>query len=244
MLKPNIDPRLLNSSDTFAIFRPEEYPDLDLETLQREFESFEKIDRDKREHWQACLELYPEYLLNSCDEEDWRLFTLMNRYDSKHRVFVAGCYEGALEEQNLCSYKHRRIGNIKWKTRAGTHPNSVLAYRIRNQSSPIYFVEGVRDCSAAILLGLDVVMIPTASFRLKSPDQLPGRIEKRKVIFIVEDKQAFKCMSSIARKIERSAGSVLLRQLQQGTKMDLTDYLFINTDIEEVYNEFNNYKPN
>ena len=235
-LTPKIDPRLKappteaagNGRDSLG----DDIPRVD---LWREFDSFERIDRQKPEHLEALEELFPRYLFHECMDEDWQEFRRAARYDPKHGCLVAGCYDSLATNAPLVSYKHRKIGTVKWKVRAGTHPNHVLYLRILSPDRPIYGVEGHHDMLSALLLGIDFIMLPTAGYRLREAEKLKQMIEERQLVFLVEDKPAFTCMGNLAHELEDAVSSIVLRTFNDGSsKMDLSDFLFSQPGIKEA----------
>jgi len=235
-LKPNIDISLFKIDRTqmagkgySGISNP-----ISLEQLQVEFEHFEKLNLTDVLHRQVLLELFPSYLLKKRNKADWQLFCSMSRYDRRNKTFVTGCFDNQLLEFILKSFKWKYKDGIKWKTRAGTSPNGTLFIRIFTDDGTIYVVEGHRDSLTAVLLGLDIIMVPYAGFKLKDTEGLMQEVTGRKVVFIIEDRSAFKCMMEIAKAIEPVVKDIVMLQLQEGNKMDLSDYVFTKTSIKEV----------
>ncbi len=236
-LKPNIDTSLFKLDKTqmagkgySGISNP-----ISLEQLQSEFDQFEKLDLTDVLHRQVLLELFPSYLLEEQNKVDWQLFCSMSRYDRRNKTFVTGCFDNQLLELTQLSYKWKFKDRIKWKTRAGTSPNGTLFIRIFTDSETVYIVEGHRDSLTSVLLGLDFIMIPYAGFKLKDTESLIQEVTGRKVVFIIEDRSAFKCMMELAKAIEPVVEDIVMLQLQEGNKMDLSDYVFTKNSIKEVH---------
>jgi len=237
-LKPNIDTSLykIDSEHLSLSKRMRDVKPVPLEQIIKEFDAFENIDMNSAKHQTVLLELFPSYLLEECDSADWKLFESMSRFDRRNNTFVTGCFDNQLLELKSLSYKWRFKDGIKWKTRAGTSPNGTLFIRIFTDNETVYVVEGHRDSLTSVLLGLDFIMIPYAGFKLKDTESLMQEITGRKVVFIIEDKPAFKCMVEIAKAIEPVAKDIVMLQLQEGDKMDLSDYVFTKNSIKEVLN--------
>jgi len=181
--------------------------------------------------------LLPKYLLEECDKADWQLFMSMNRYDRKNNTYVIGCFNNQHLEFKLISYKWRYKDGIKWKTRAGTSPNSTPFIRIYTEHRPIYVIEGHRDAAAAVLLGLDFIMLPYAGYRIKDNTFLIKEVAERRLIFLVEDEAAYKCMFSVASILKLTANYIELKCLvPHGGKVDLSDYVRRFNNIKEVIN--------
>jgi len=229
-IQPNINTDLykLNSKE----FRRDKHSGgsiipIPLEQVAREFDDFEAINFANSDHKKALMELFPAYLLEQRNQVDWELFVAMNRYDNKSRTLITGCFDNSsLEEMKIISYKYRYKNGIKWKTRAGTSPNSTPFVRICSDYDNIYIIEGHRDALTAILLGLDLVMIPTASFHLRDSTYLQNEIRNRNVVLLVEDESAYKCMRLIANSLSKNASRILITDLSvDESKLDLSDFV-------------------
>jgi len=241
-LEPSIDVSLYKLTPEQIGFKRSGYsgdvPPLSLEQLQKEFDTFEKIDRTNHHHEEALLELFPKYLLDTCNKIDWELFMSMSRYDKGRNLFVVGCFDNQPLELKLISYKWRKLDGIKWKTRAGTHPNGTPFIRIFSDGGTVYVIEGHRDMLSAILLGLDFVMVPYSGFRLKDPTAMQKEVASRDVVFIVEDEKAYKCMVHTAEALKETARSIRLISLSENKeKVDLSSLTFLKNSIREVADE-------
>jgi len=214
---------------------------ISFEQLQAEFNQFERIDLTDTSHQQALLELFPEYLLIERNNIDWQLFCAMSRYDRRNKTFITGCFDNTPLEFKLISYKWSYKDGIKWKTKAGTSPNKTLFIRVFTDDAPIYVIEGHRDALTAVLLGLNFVMIPHAGFKLREPSALLKEVKGRKVILLVEDRAAYKCMREIAEALQETANSIRLIQFgSDEVKIDLSDYVRKFYSIKEINNGLSN----
>jgi len=236
MSKPNINPSLykLESEYMSSRNRAGNITPITLTQVEKEFNAFKAIDMSDAEQQSALYELFPDYLIETCDADDWQLFLAMGRYDSSSHTFLSGCFENQDWELKLISYKWRYKDGIKWKTRAGTSPNGSLFIRIFSDDRTVYVVEGHRDSLTAVLLGLDFIMIPYAGFKLKNAALLRQEVSDRKVVFISEDQAAFNCMHSLSLAIEDIADEIVLIQLMTEEKCDLTDFALKKNSVEEV----------
>ena len=235
-LKPNIDTNLykidseyLCSGKKIGNIKP-----VPLDQIKKEFNAFEPININSTRHLTALYELFPPYLLKECNSTDWKLLEAMSRFDKRLNTFVVGCFDNQPLELKQLSYKWRFKDNVKWKTKVGTSPNGTLFIRIFTDEGTVYVIEGHRDSLTAELLGLDFIMVPYAGFKLKNTESLLHEVTGRKVVFIIEDKPAFKCMMKIAKAIEPVADHIVMLQLLEGKKMDLSDYVFTKNSIKEV----------
>jgi hypothetical protein len=240
-LTPNIDISLfkLDGFDT-GPYRSSSEEDICLKQLQKEFNTFERIDYRNPRHKKELIEMFPKWLIENANTIDIELFQFMSRYDRKHNTFVAGIFNNSGDDLRfeLISYKRRRVGKIKWMTRKGTHPNNMPFVRIYRDDTPIYVVEGHHDMLTAILLGLDFVMLPTAGF--KDASIIKKALLDANVVFIVEDERAYNCMFGMALKIESIAKRITLVELSDEQKYDLSDFVMSKNSIEEVIYELKN----
>ena len=207
-----------------------------LHQIDKEFNRFEQIDISKEEHRVVLSKLFPDYLIEECNDTDWKLFMAMIRYDRQNHTFVVGCFDNkSALAFKLISYKHRHKDSIKWKTRAGTSPNSTPFVRIYSVNEPIYVIEGHRDALTAVLIGLNFIMLPYAGFKQTNPTYLQKEVSGKDVVFLIEDKQAYKCMYDVALKLAVTAKSIHLIDFTNGDKkVDLSDYVCYFNTIEEV----------
>lgn len=239
-LKPNIiiDDFKLTSAQINSESRSSSNFTLSRSHIKRYFNNLERIDLLDIQHLKALHELFPAYLLKERANEDWELFLAMSRYDRNFHSYVTGCFDNSSPlEFILISFKHRHKDGIKWKTRAGTSPNSTPLVRIYSDDGTIYVIEGHRDALTAVLLGIDFIMIPYAGFRLSIPTYLQNEIKGRNVVFLVEDEKAYNCMINIAEYIRNDA-NIKLRALGGiESKLDLSDFVQQFNSIKEVLNE-------
>lgn len=202
------------------------------EQLQKELDSFEPLSWKR--HEKELLEVSPQWLYKEAHSTEVDLFMYMSRFDGKNQTFVTGCYENSTLDFKLISYKRRRFRGGKWITRKDTHPNNTPLVRIYTENEPIIIIEGHHDALNAILLGLDFIMIPTATY--KDATKLFDEVKNRDVIFIVEEEAAYRGMKVLADDLRHSAKSIRLKSLSAKGKVDLSDYCFSCKSINEVKN--------
>ncbi len=237
-IRPNIDPSLykIDGADTQSAARSRKQ-DISTAQLQKEFDAFERIDLKNKVHREELQRICPFWLIESAQKADLELFSMIGRYDELKKTFVVGIFENKGLESTLVSYKHRRMGEIKWCTRKGTHPNHLPLMRLRDDNETLYIIEGHHDMLTAILLGIDFVMLPTAGFKLQHYPQLLQTVQGRDIVFLVEDEHAHKCMEALAVAFAENAASIRLKALgDDESKMDLSDYVETCQSIEEVKN--------
>ncbi len=237
MSKPNIDPNLYKLDATQiggSFIKIKESQTVALIQVEHEFDSFEKISMRNEEHKNEIFSMFPAYLMNDADQADIDLFHALSRYDKHNHTFVVGCVDTS-SGFTLISYKWKQKGEVKWRTRGGTHPNSTPFVRIFTDSAVIMVIEGQKDALTAILLGLDFIMLPYAGYRISDPSYLQKEIKGREVVFLVEDKAAHTCMEKTAEQFSDTAKKILLKELgSNDEKVDLSDYVQHFNTIQEV----------
>ena len=221
--------------------KPQPVPEIKIsrEQLEKEFNNFEKMDINNTNHYTELLNTVPEYFLKEANEGDYNLFMNCVRYDKRNNILVMGWYKNTMLDFEMVTYKRRRYiinGELKkWTNRKGTNPNQIAFSRIYTDDKPVYIVEGARDVLTAILLGLDFVAIPTASF--KNYDAIRECIKPgNELIYICEDKQGFKAMSRIQEHIN---GKLLSFVTNKDEKIDLSDFVMSCKSISEVLDVIN-----
>jgi len=244
-MKPNIDisKYKIDDKDTYGYVSSSDNNAISLEQVAKEFNtSFVPIDINHPSHKEELSNMFPLWLYKTANNCDSELFHSMCRYDPKNKTSVVACFRNNLLEFECISFKRRRFYGKKWMTRKGTHPNGTPFVRIYSDNGTIYVVEGHHDMLVAVLLGLDFIMLPNAGF--KDATLIKNEVSGRDIVFIVEDRPAFLCMSKLALAIKEVASSVVLKQLAQGQKFDLSDYVMTKNSIEEVHNELKNRQSN
>lgn len=203
------------------------------EQLQKEFDSFERIDIKNTKHYTELLNVIPYWLYETANKEDLALFTTITRYDSKNDTLVSGWYENSLIDFKMITYKRRRLYGDKWRNRKSTHPNQVSFSRIYDEAKPIFIIEGMRDALTAVLLGLNFIAIPTTSFN--NFDDINQAIKPTdEVIFICEDMQGYASMSYLSGFIPKSRLLTFIRNKDE--KIDLSDFVMSRCSVLEVFN--------
>jgi len=232
--------RLRIGESTTAIFsllgkrEKKEIPAFSQENLSKEFNYFERIDIGNPNHSKELFETVPEWLYNEAGKKDRDILLSIVRFDQGFNTLVAGWFEHDPRNNRIMSYKRRRLYEAKWANRYGTHPNKTVMNRISKANEPIYIVEGARDALTAILLGVNVVAIPTASF---------GNIDALKwiltpldeLIMICEDEAGFVAMKRISSSLP-GFNTKLITLSDDTEKVDLTDFAYKYKTIQEVLN--------
>jgi len=207
---------------------------LKTETIAKEFNNnFEELDFTNKEHVKELLKIAPEWLYKQANKADLEFFKSICRYDSINKTLVVAWYN---KNKEIVTYKRRRYKGGKWTNRKGTKVNNAITFRISRNNKPscIYIVEGAHDFLTGILLGLNVIALPTASF--SNTDDLKG-IVKGRVVCICEDKQGLECMKRIEQFYKYAKDvNVKLISLSESLKLklDLSDFVNNRSCKQEV----------
>lgn len=211
--------------------QPVQRVEISSEQLQKEFNSFERLNISNPEHHKELLNVIPEYLIREAQKEDVGLFLSCTRYDSKNQTLVMGWYANSLLDFELITYKRRRLNGGKWINRKGTHPNQTAFNRIYEDDTTVYIVEGARDAITSILSGLNFIAIPTTSY--KDKEGLISLLQaKDDVICICEDKQGYTAMN----KLNIPNAKMLTFVTDASQKIDLSDYANSHKDLKGFLN--------
>lgn len=149
---------------------------------KKELQTFKNPDYAKE-----ALAIAPMWLYQQASQEAIKDFRDITTYDYKNKTIVIKIHD---YDGKLISYKRRRLNDIKWASAKDTHPNrqclinnSAISDKDGNFLRHIYVVEGHHDYLTAILLGIDVLMIPTVNYRLFTDYEM-SILKNRDVIFI------------------------------------------------------------
>ncbi len=199
---------------------------------------------------QSALSIAPMWVYKQAEDVNIKLFREFTSYDATEQSIVLKIRDYT---SKLISYKYRYKGSVKWCTAPKTHPNSQCMVNIpqaRDKLYPIYIVEGARDFLMMVLLGLNVVAIPTVNYKEWKQTEL-SILEGDKVVFIpdLDEKQSgINCMVNLAKQIDSIAKSVNVINIKKvlepidikciETKIDFSDVVILWTikNIEKFKN--------
>ncbi|MDX9742812.1 MAG: CHC2 zinc finger domain-containing protein [Arcobacteraceae bacterium] len=202
------------------------------EQLLKEFDRFERLNINNPSHKDEVMNVIPFWLYETAQKEDLELFLYVARYDSYNKTLVAGWYDNQLTDLKIITYKRRRLNGGKWVNKKDTHPNQTIFHRIYDDTKAVYIVEGARDSLTSILLGLNFIAIPTASF--KNVELIKEVVKDKEVIFICEDLTGYKAMKSLSEFIPNSKMVTFVNN--KIDKIDLSDFVMGCNSIDEVLN--------
>ena len=179
------------------------------------------------------LAISPLWLFKQASKESIAEFKKLTTYDFKNKTLVIKIHD---YEGKLISYKRRRYLEGKWITAKDTHPNNQCLMSIKSDVNHIYIVEGHHDYLTAVLLGIDVLMIPTVNYKKFTGYELAA-LKNREVILIPDhdftNNKGVECMRNLALQVDEVARATKVFNLPKfledenisftGTKLDLSD---------------------
>ena len=215
------------------IHQKEDVISVSSEQLLKEFDRFERLNINNPSHKDEVMNVIPFWLYETAQKEDLELFLYVARYDSYNKILVSGWFDNSLLDFELITYKRRRLNGGKWVNRKDTHPNQTIFHRIYDDTKAVYIVEGARDSLTSILLGLNFIAIPTASF--KNVDLIKEvTTGYSDIILICEDMQGYKAMKLLSENIPNSRMVTFVNN--KIDKIDLSDFVMGCSSIEAVLN--------
>ena len=190
MITPNIDPSK-HSLDKETLYSPLYNNAVEVD----EAEVLPKVNRylyglDARtgvlqtftnaDYRSEALSLSPMWLWKDAHKEDIEYFRTLTTFDDQNKTIIMKLhnYDG-----KLISYKRRRLGQGKWITAKGTHPNAQPIVRVRLDNKPIYVIEGHHDSLTSVLMGINFIMLPTVNYTQFTEQDVSMMID-REVIFM------------------------------------------------------------
>ncbi len=174
---------------------------------------FDSLDRQTFKdvgYAQSALSITPMWVYKQAEKPNLQLFREFTTYDESERSIVLKIRDYT---SKLISYKHRYKGDVKWCTAAGTHPNKQCLVSIPNPKDhlyPVYVVEGARDFLMMVLMGLNVVAIPTVTYREWTQRELSIFTGENVVLIpdLDQELKGVRCMESLGEQIDDIAKSV------------------------------------
>ena len=203
------------------------------------FERSEKQTFGNDGYAQSVLSIAPMWVYNQSSDVDTQLFREFTTYDEIEQSIVLKIRDYT---SKLISYKHRYKGRVKWCTASGTHPNKQCMVSISNPTDslyPIYVVEGARDFLMMLLMGLNVVAIPTVNYKKWTQNELSIFTGVNVVMIpdLDEQNKGVECMESLGEQVDDIAKSVSVIDIRQvldlmdikhtDAKMDFSDVVLL-----------------
>lgn len=210
---------------------------------QKELQTFKNPDYAKE-----ALSICPLWVFQQAKPNAIELFKNLTSYDTKNKTLIIKIHD---YQGKLISFKRRRLPNAgKWITAKGTHPNNqcLLSNKANtdkdgNFLNHIYVVEGHHDFLTALLLDIDVLMIPTVSYKSFNEYEV-SILKNRDVIFIADFKEddlsGVDAMRNLAKQIGAVARNAKVFSLPlflesenisfSGNKLDLSEVVELWSD--------------
>ena len=194
-----------------------------------ELQTFKNPDYAKE-----ALVVAPMWVWNQAKREDITLFKELTTFDSMNNTLVIKVHDYT---GKLISYKRRRFRDHKWSSAKGTHPNKQCMVSIPSSSESVYIAEGHHDLLTAILLGLNVLMIPTVGYKVFNAHEL-ALLKGRDVVFLPDlkrgDTKGRDVMKLLAEQANESAKSVNVVNVKKVLDLMEIDYTVDSIDLSDA----------
>jgi len=176
----------------------------------------------------------PLWVFKQADKKAIDEFRSITTYDFKNKTLVIKIYNYKSE---LISYKRRRYNDGKWVTAKDTHPNTQCLVSIKSEHNHIYVVEGHHDFLTAILLGIDVVMIPTVNHKEFTEYEL-SLMKDREIILIpdydTKNIQGIECMKRLSLQVNKVSKNTKVFSLKKFLEDEIISFKGGKLDLSEV----------
>ena len=214
-----------------------------LKEIQKQIEKFENkkhIQTSKNEAYKdECLKIVPLWVWQQTTQIAIQKFKNITSYDFKYRILIIKIHD---YDENLISYKRRRYNEIKWCTAKDTHPNNQCLVDITSEDKHIYCVEGHHDLLTALLIGIDVLMIPSVNYKSFN-DYEVSLLKNRDVIFIADykndDLSGVNVMRKLALQVDDIARNTKVFSLPKFLKDENISFTGSKLDLSEVVELWN-----
>lgn len=176
-----------------------------------------------------ALAIAPMWLWQQASKVNIALFKEFTTFDVVNKTLVLEIHDYS---GKIISYKRRRYGQGKWITAKDTHPNSQCLVSIADSSASVYIVEGHHDYLTAILLGINVLMIPTVGYKTFTVYEL-SFLQDKTVVFLPDlkrgDSKGMDTMNTLAEQVieAKSTNVVSVKKI-----LDLIDIPFTRDSID------------
>jgi hypothetical protein len=187
-----------------------------------------------------ALAICPLWVFKQAEPTALKQFQSLTSYDFNNKTLVIRIHD---YQGKLISFKRRRLNAGKWITAKDTHPNKQCLLSIKSDNNHIYIVEGHHDFLTAVLLDIDVLMIPTVNYKSFNEYEI-SLLKNRDVIFIPDFKEddlsGVDAMRNLAKQIGAVARNAKVFSLPlflesesisfTGNKLDLSEVVELWTD--------------
>jgi len=178
--------------------------------------------------------IVPKWCYYQATLDSMKRFRNYITYDKRNDTLIIKIHD---YEGKLISYKRRRFRGNKWMTAKGTHPNNQCMFSNVDDTKNVYIVEGHHDFLTAVLLGINVFMIPTVNYKNFTEFEVK-LLQSRDVVFIPDwkrdDLSGMEAMLRLAMQIEDMAYSTRLFSLPKFLKDEGIAFSNDKLDLSEV----------
>ncbi len=175
----------------------------DLRRFDQSLQSFKNLDYAKE-----VLAIVPTWVWKHAGKTKINLFRELTTFDQDNKTLVLKIHDYS---GKIISYKRRRFKDRKWDTAYRTHPNSQCIVSIVDDREPVYILEGHHDLLTAILLGINVLMVPTVGYKVFNAHEL-SVLSGKDVVFLpdmaINNTQSADAMEELYDQAESIAKSV------------------------------------
>jgi hypothetical protein len=190
-----------------------------------EWRIFEPLTFNNEKHKAELLAIAPLELYKQADKQDITKFLEFAKYDRVNKTIAAVVKDNS---GKIVGYKRRRykMGTelVKWAARKNSSIHH-CTINVNSGNNTIYIVEGLHDSLTAILMGLDFIGIPTATYNRFTQYEL-DIIKGREVVFIPDnDSAGAAAVNRLLSQVKQFAKAISVFELPEQSK-DFTEYIF------------------
>ena len=196
----------------------------------------------KDQHYLAeAISIAPYWVYKQASKEDIEDFRTVTTFDDRNNTLVVKIHD---YNGRLISYKRRKVlekdGKVtKWKSAHSTHPNKQCLKRFKDEGI-VYVVEGHHDFLTAILVGLNVLMIPTVSYNKFTEYEL-SILQGKKVVFMPDlkkgDRKGIDTMTALAEQVGDRVNVLSLTRLLDIMNLKTRRTSLDFSDVVNLYDE-------
>ncbi len=176
---------------------------VELWKFDQSLQSFKNMD-----YTREALAIVPMWVWKHAGKTNINLFRELTTFDQENKTLVIKIHD---YDGKIISFKRRRFKDRKWDTAHSTHPNSQCIVSVVDDREPIYVLEGHHDLLAAILLGVNVLMVPTVGYKVFNAHEL-SVLSGKDVVFLpdmaINNTQSADAMEELYDQVESIAKSV------------------------------------
>lgn len=184
---------------------------------------------------QEATAITPLWVFKQAAKEDIAEFKALTTLDVKNSTLVVKIHD---YQNNLISYKRRRFNGGKWVTAKATHPNKQCLVRRKENLEPIIIVEGHHDYLTALIMGFNVLMVPTVAYNQFTHDDLSQFKDYDDVFFIPDlngdDNSSLVSMRLLAKQLTEMVQTIRIINLKTFLKANNIPFSGDKLDLSQV----------